>query len=463
MTKVLVRLVFFFCFFFTASTPALASELNDLLLSKIIEAYQLEPLEDSRKEFGPKERLGRALFFDPILSGPRSVACAACHLVQSGTVDDLRVSVGVGATGIALARMKSADAFVIPRNALPLFDRANPAVDAFFWDGRVQLGVDGSFESPLGSLLPEGFENLLAVASVFPLAEADEMLGRHSPARNSGQGHGELLVKSVEPDNYQLRTITAFQAIVERLVGKAEISLTSTQKTYRTLFKEARGVDHSRKNVTIADVGNALSAYIAFAFASNPAAWDRYIAGDKNALSAEQKEGAILFYGNGRCAICHQGKLFSDFRFHGLAVPQSRTSKHGRYRDFGRAAATGRGVDRYTFRTPPLRQVSKTGPWGHNGAFESIGEVVEHHFNPIPILFESQRVDPEQGLRSGRLLMSRSKLLGELLIQDQKDIVNLGAFLESIDGGSLLNRDDLIPNLVPSGNGQFIPNQETDD
>lgn len=87
---------------------------------------------------------------------------------------------------------------------------------------------------------------------------------------------------------------------------------------------------------------------------------------DRRAMTPTQKQGALVFFGKGRCAVCQSGQEFSDFGFHSLAVPQLSVAKHGAFVDYGRANATSRGVDRYKFRTAPLRNVRQTGPWGHN-------------------------------------------------------------------------------------------------
>ena len=427
---------------------------DDWLVRKVIAAYQIAPLDTSPPPFGPKEILGQALFFDPVVSGPKRVACATCHIRRFGSGDGLAMSVGVGGEGTGPIRLTSKDALLIPRNALPLFQRGDPAFLAFFWDGRVQLGPNGRLETPLGDKLPAGFDNLLAAATVFPLAGQDEMLGRGDDTATSTTYHAGLVTLPGNTSNYQKRTLNAFTNLVTRLLGTDQKIPDPAEARYRVLFKHAYP-STALTALNITHVGNALAAYIASAFALQPSAWDRYVLGDTTALSASQKHGAIVFFGKGRCAVCHSGRLFSDFQFHGIAVPQLRPGKQGRYTDYGRAAATGRGDDRYLFRTPPLRDVVQTGPWGHNGYFAALKTIIEHHLNPVPALYHAQETDPDTAAYSGRLLGFRSPILAEIAPLSSPDIDDLIAFLGALSSTPYLSDTVAIPDAVPSGKLEF--------
>lgn len=430
---------------------------DDRLLSKVIQAYQVKPLQPRPVSLGPKEVLGQALFFDPIVSGPRAISCATCHVRSKGAGDGLPAAVGLGAHGVADERLAASDAFLVPRNGLPFFNRGRPEFKTLFWDGRVQVGPDGKFETPLGQRLPSGFESLLSAAAVFPLVEPDEMLGRSEEKKsNSGKYHQELLEDTgAESNDFQKRTLVVFDRLVARVVGSPNKPATTTQEKYRKLFAAAYpGV--TVETIRIAQVGNALAAYIGAAFELQPAPWDQYVSGDFRAISAEQKRGALLFYGKGRCAVCHSGAQFSDLDFHGLAVPQLSVGKHGAFLDYGRAGATSRGTDRFKFRTPPLRNVSDTGPWGHNGVFTTLPQVIEHHFNPVPALYKAQQSHPEISQHAGRLLSQRSPLLGEMSPLSASEVRALVSFLQSLRSPTVMPDEVALPKSVPSGDNQFI-------
>jgi cytochrome c peroxidase len=407
--------------------------------------------------FGPKEVLGQALFFDPFVSGPKQIACGTCHVRSKATGDGLRVAIALGGgDGVGTERISETRAFLITRNALPFFNRGSGDFLALFWDGRVQLGEGGRFESPLGDRLPSGFDSLLAVAAALPLAESDEMLGRSLTRGGSNKTyHGELVDGKVYDDNYLERTLRVYPRLLRRLVGSGHSPTTPTSARYQMLFSQAyRNVAISKLGMP--EIGNALAAYISIAFELQSAPWDRYLLGDSGALSAQQKRGALIFLGKGRCAVCHSKQQFSDFEFHSLAIPQYEVGKHGAHIDYGRAAATGRGEDRFKFRTPPLRNVMKTGPWGHNGVFDSVRQAIEHHFNPIPFLWKAQQESPQEAAMAGRLLGSRSRILSEIDPLTPADIDDLLAFVAALSSDTVMTDERALPNDVPSGMNQFI-------
>jgi cytochrome c peroxidase len=433
-----------------------ASKLNheDKLLRKVLTAYRVEPMTTRTLFMGPKEKLGQMLFFDPIMGGPNNTTCATCHVRSKGSVDGLPMAVGIGSSGVGEQRLQSPEAFVIPRNVLPFFNRGESAFTALFWDGRVQMGKNGDFESPMGNKLPKGFENLLAVAASFPQVEPDEMLGRS--ARRGGENqatyHADLVDMTVDPDNFQERTLNVYSNLIKRLLGTSAAS-TPMQSEYRELFQSAYP---ATSEFDISHIGNALSAYISLAFQIKPAAWDNYVSGENSALSQQQKKGAMIFFGKGRCAVCHTGEEFSDFKYHGLAVPQLDVGKHGGYLDYGRAKATGLAIDRFQFRTPPLRNVTRTGPWGHNGVFESLEEVIIHHFNPIPLMFAAQKGRPREAELAGRLLRYRSPILAEIYPMAPNDVQAVITFLEALQSDPIFSTEEALPKSVPSGMNQFI-------
>ena len=98
----------------------------------------------------------------------------------------------------------------------------------------------------------------------------------------------------------------------------------------------------------------------------------RHLAGDKAALSPQARAGLELFYGDAGCAACHSGPLMSDQGFHALALPAFGPGKTRRFdlqpRDVGRMGESNALEDASRFRTPMLRNVALTAPYGHNGA-----------------------------------------------------------------------------------------------
>lgn len=142
---------------------------------------------------------------------------------------------------------------------------------------------------------------------------------------------------------------------------------------------------------------------------TKPSPFDRYLAGDKAALSAEAKKGLELFEGSAGCVRCHQGPLLSDGQLYRLGVS---------FKDEGLAAVTGKKEDKGKFRTPSLRSIAQTGPYMHDGSKKTLAEVVEFYYRGVPT------TTPDG------LPLDVQPLLG----QSYSEISSLVAFLESLTG-----------------------------
>jgi cytochrome c peroxidase len=98
--------------------------------------------------------------------------------------------------------------------------------------------------------------------------------------------------------------------------------------------------------------------------------FDRWIAGDENAISREAKRGFKLFEGKAHCATCHSGYNFTDDGFHNIGLKSS---------DMGRFAVKAVDVSKGAFKTPTLRNIEQTAPYMHNGAYDSLEDVIDHY------------------------------------------------------------------------------------
>lgn len=149
--------------------------------------------------------------------------------------------------------------------------------------------------------------------------------------------------------------------------------------------------------VTKARIGMALAAFERTLVTKNPPL-DRYLRGDRDALSAEAKKGLEIFTGKGKCSECHFGPYLTDNKFHNLGVPENpeierdpqmlaslryvaKVSGVPEYRglkeDLGRYLVTKKEEDRKAFRTHILWDVARTAPYMHNGYFKSLEEVID--------------------------------------------------------------------------------------
>lgn len=121
-------------------------------------------------------------------------------------------------------------------------------------------------------------------------------------------------------------------------------------------------------------VAKALAAFQR-TLVTKPSPFDRYLAGDKDALSEGAKRGLELFRGDAGCVQCHNGPMLSDGRFYRIGVS---------FKDEGRARVTGKKVDRFKFRTPGLRNIAETAPYMHDGSLKTLEDVVTFYFRGIP-------------------------------------------------------------------------------
>lgn len=277
------------------------------------------PVPDDNPLTAERVRLGRRLFFDPVLSSDRSVACASCHVPAHGFASRHPVAVGIGGQ-----RGR--------RNAPSLFNVAYGR--SFFWDGRVnsleeQVLQPIADERELGSDLPTLLDRLRSDPSY---------VAQFREAFNEGIS-AETLAKAIAGFE---RTLLLGNSAVDRFRAGDASALTAGQRQGLWLF-ESRGrcwQCHSGPNFTDGR------------FHNTGVSW-----GGKT-LRVESPESRA-------------GRSDDDE----LDSPDAATSPT----DWGRFAVTGRDKDRGAFKTPTLRGVSRTAPYMHDGSLQTLEEVVQFY------------------------------------------------------------------------------------
>lgn len=111
--------------------------------------------------------------------------------------------------------------------------------------------------------------------------------------------------------------------------------------------------------------------------------FDQFLKGQDQALSWEAKKGAILFLSKARCVNCHSGNHFTDNKFHNVGFPQVGPGKEDDGNDRGLFLQTGQQEHLYQFKTPGLRNISQSAPYGHSGSLKTLRRVVEHYSHPM--------------------------------------------------------------------------------
>ncbi|MEP7325081.1 MAG: cytochrome c peroxidase [Gemmatimonadota bacterium] len=378
--------------------------------------------------------LGQALAFDKILSGNRDISCMTCHLPAFGTGDDRSLSIGQGASGLGPVRQHPQGLF-IPRNAPPLFNLG--AMKSLFWDGRVSTDSLGRFHTPASAQLTPDMTRVFEFGPVsalplFPVLSREEM--------RAFSGNELAAI----PDD-EMRRIWA--SLMVRLGQIPE---------YRQMFAAAYpGVPF--KQMTFAYASNAIGGFLIDKFHFNESPWDRFLAGDDAALDAGQLVGARDFMSL-RCSICHNGPAFTDNQFHNVAVAQFGPGKgngSGQNDDFGRLNVREQAAMKYAFRTPALRNVVLTAPYGHDGAFFSLHDFIGHYSESDIKLrsFDPMALEPLlQGTvlaNVNDILATRDTVINGVVIPDSI-VDHLTTFMSALTDDPI-HYPTVIPARVPSG------------
>tara|TARA_R110000850_G_scaffold812_6_gene4723 strand:+ start:103 stop:1392 length:1290 start_codon:yes stop_codon:yes gene_type:complete len=391
--------------------------------------------------------IGQLLFYDPILSGNRNISCATCHHADTFSADALSLGIGEGGKGIGTRRTVTDGAIVkrVPRNAPGLWNIGATEFTSFFHDGRVSVSdaYDTGYDSPAEEWLPVGLPNLLAVQALFPLTAQFEMAGN--------VGENEVI-----------------GAVSDRIDGGWPIlaKRVRTIPAYGYALVEAFALNRP-EDIDIRHIAIALADFMNAEWRSLDAPYDLWLAGQGN-LTPAQDRGRVLFFGKGGCASCHSGPLFTDQNFYALALPPFGPGRTRRFdpmpRDVGRMAETDDLDDAYRFRTPSLRNVTLTGPYGHNGAYPTLAGIIRHHADPVAA---TARWTPELAnlpdapwlasgdfvIRSDAREMARvsAKLDIRPVVLSDAEVADLVAFMGALEGGESRYGRLGVPDAVPSG------------
>jgi cytochrome c peroxidase len=329
-------------------------------------------------------KLGKLFYFDTRFSGPlgpynvpatngslgaagevAKVACASCHDPAYGGTDHRSVpnatSLGVSYTG---------------RNASSVINAAYSLWQ--FWDGHK--------------------DSLWSQALAPPEGEAEDNGSR-------------LAVVHLLAERYRDR-YTAVFGPMQDMSDRARFP--AAGKPGEPAYDGMTPEDRRTVNQIYANFGKAIAAYERRLVSPNfrPSAFDRFMAGDPHALEPAAIRGARLFIGRAGCVECHMGPMFTDFDFHNVGTPQQgqyvprvdegrlegidlvKTDPFNRAGAFSDAVSsahleplvlranmseTQRRAVTGLFKTPTLRNVSRTAPYMHDGVYGNLREVVSHY------------------------------------------------------------------------------------
>lgn len=390
--------------------------------------------------------LGQALFFDPELSGNRDIACASCHAPSLATSDFISLAIGTGGRGTGPNRVLPEGRRLYPRNTLELFNRGYPEWTELGWDGRIQPLGEGRYTEPEDwedTVMPDGLDSALAAQAIDALSDRDQMAGRRGDTDVDGNPNELGGLEDEElPELWRL--------LVARLTAI---------DAYVTLF-DAAYPDIATEALDITHVANALAAFQAQAFVATDSPFDRFLAGDDDALEPPARRGAALFFGPADCVTCHSGPHLTDFEYHNIATPQVGLGQEDEEpMDYGRGRESNVPEERFRFRTPALRNVAETGPWMHDGAYTTLEAAVAHHFDCEGALrdYDPRQLKPELQHTFRDAPIQLQRILNEIdpwcAAAPQVDAGgrrDLVAFLEALTDPAALSTA-MVPESVPSG------------
>lgn len=343
----------------------------DQQLRASIGNWGVVPIGEMPPQNPAKVALGRALFFDKILSGNRDVACATCHDPAAALTDGRSLAIGTGGTGITTSRQLGEGRQFTARSA-PTLLNAGLGFYQMFWDARLTGGFGQFFEGSrsFGPVLP----NLLAAQAMLPVLNRLEMRGQ----AGDRDLHGDVNELALLGDDQEQEI---WSAITERL-----LSVPAYVAMFNTAFPgQPPRFEHAAEALAVFQMEE-------FTFTRTP--FDRYLEHDDKALTLQEKRGGLLFFGKALCSSCHNGPFLGANNLANVGAPQiGPGGTRQPPLDLGRGEEEGFEFYQFAFRVAPLRNVELTAPYFHSGAYQTLEAVVQHYNDPEKALRE---YDPSQ-------------------------------------------------------------------
>lgn len=406
------------------------AQLDDELLELLeaqggLEAFRLPrshqlgriPQDPNNPLTGAKVRLGQLLYHETALAGnnvrpegEQAFSCASCHFAQAGFQANLPQGIAEGGTGFGDAGEERVfDAAV--------YDPTEPDVQPI----RTPTAMNGAYQE---LMLWNG-----QFGGVGANLDHQDRWTPGTPLESNTLGlHG-------------LETQAHAGLEVHRM-GDVELSAIAEMPRYRAAFRKAFPGDGQVNRL------NAALAIAAFerTVLANRAPWQDWLRGKEKAMSREEKEGAILFFGEAGCSGCHSGPALNSMSFHALGMPDIDASVDPSRVNLapfggavpagvarGRGGFTGEPADDFTFKTPQLYNLTDSPFYGHGGSFSSVRDVVAYKNTGVP----------------AKAVPTLSPAFVPLGLDDD-EVDALTAFLENALHDDRLMR--YVPRRLPSGN-----------
>jgi cytochrome c peroxidase len=351
----------------------------------------------------PLVPLGKIFFESKNLSLNSDVSCGDCHLDKFGSGDGIPLAIGIGGTNAGRDRALGNGA-IIPRNTLALWGRGGKDFNVFFWDGRTDFSGKNKI-SPFGENFPS--EDPLVTMIHLPAIEIREMLQE------------DKFISSQKKES-----VANAQNVFSSIIGRLN------RNEAGAMAKLAGALRIEKSELSFVNIATAIAHFIRRKFQIESSPFHKYIF-EEGKLSETERRGALLFYGKGKCGICHSGPYFSDFKFHSIAMPQLGFGKNGFGVDYGRYNATHNPKDLYRFRTPPLVNVAKTAPFGHSGSLATLDEAIIAHFDPLRFIEPNKMSSLDRHEIYKRMLAGAEGIV-QIGYLDDQEVSDISEFLKSL-------------------------------
>lgn len=393
------------------------------------------------EQLSAKERalveLGRRLFFDPIVSRSGSRACASCHDPEHGFSDPLMVS----EDDIGMTRRHSQTLLDGRHNPTAHWDGEFDSIEELV-TARLGLvpGTRGrgfrSHGSPLRALGDAPLKGAHRGGPTHKPGAADTESptslpqerrvtggggygapppstppstptpptsdGPSTPSTPSGRQPGQRMDPTTPPSTPSPENVTTPESraaaserrrqLIDLARDIADLPRVQDVLEEGGRYAEAFQAAFGSRSVTTARLAQAIASYCR-SIEHTEAPFDRWQRGDEDAVSASARRGFELFKTKARCSQCHTHKgrdaLFTDFEFHNtgiswLGAPKGeletlRAHAQDMRSDVGRIHFSRRKRDRRAFKTPTLRDVTRRGPFMHDGQFQTLEQVVRYY------------------------------------------------------------------------------------
>ena len=316
--------------------------------------------QDPKNAITPeKVELGRLLFHETALGtkpelkiGEGTYSCASCHHAKAGFQAGVSQAIGEGGSGFGSRGEGRAPDESYPTEVIDVQPIRTPAAlntayqENLTWSG--QLGATGQNQGTKYAWMGTRVFNRL--------------------------GH-----EGVE---------TQAMAALETHRLEAEL-LVERHPLYKEMFDRAFSEIDERRRYTRTTAALAIAAYERTLLA-NRSPFQRWLRGDRGAMSDREKEGAILFFGEGRCSSCHTGPALNSMRFEAIGMkdlyqhPRALNSAADSIQNEGRGGFTDRPEDMYRFKVPQLYNLTDAGIYGHGASFTNLRDVVAYKNAAIP-------------------------------------------------------------------------------